>query len=217
MKRELIGKNYSVSDIQMGKAANKSNLCKRFNLDESKPLFSFIGRLVYEKGADLLPAVIYKILLKKEISILILGSGDLGVEAELNSLNIHFKNSYASYTGYDEELAHRIYAGSDFFLMPSRVEPCGLGQMYAMRYGTIPIVRRIGGLKDTVIDIGDGGFGICHDQASVEDVVYSVERAVVLYNDQSNFKKTRKKCMQIDHSWGKSAQEYITLYKSLIE
>lgn len=217
MKGELIGKNYSISDIQSGKATNKSNLCKRFNLDESKPLFSFIGRLVYEKGADLLPAVIYKTLLKKEISILILGSGDLSVEAELNSLNIHFKNSYASYIGYDEELAHRIYAGSDFFLMPSRVEPCGLGQMYAMRYGTIPIVRRIGGLKDTVIDIGDGGFGICHDQASVDDVVYSIKRAVVLYNDPSYFEETRKKCMQIDHSWGKSAQEYITLYKSLIK
>ena len=99
--------------------------------------------------------------------------------------------------------------------MPSRVEPCGLNQMYALRYGTIPIVRRIGGLKDTVIDIGDGGFGICHDQSSVSDVVYSIDRAVEFYQNQGEFKKTRKKCMQIDHSWDKSAQEYLSLYKSI--
>jgi starch synthase len=216
MEGELIEKDYSVSSIQMWKKANKLNLCNRFNLDKSKPLFSFIGRLVYEKGADLFPAIFYKTLIKNDINILILGSGDKKVEAELKSLEIPFMNSYASHIGYDEKLAHQIYAGTDFFLMPSRVEPCGLGQMYAMRYGAIPIVRRIGGLKDTVIDIGDGGFGICHDQASVEDVVYSIERAIVLHNDQPYFREIRKKCMQIDHSWEKSAREYLSLYKSLI-
>jgi starch synthase len=213
---KLIEKNYSVSIVQAGKKANKLNLCKRFGLDVSKPLFSFIGRLVYEKGADLFPDIFYKSLLKKEINILLLGSGDKKVEAELKSLNIHFKNSYASFIGYDENLAHQIYAGSDFLLMPSRVEPCGLNQMYALRYGTIPIVRRIGGLKDTVTDIGDDGFGICHDQASVEDVIYSIDRAVMFFKNKKNFNKIRKKCMQIDHSWDKSTQEYLSLYLSLI-
>lgn len=186
---KLIVKNYSKNTIQSGKKANKNILCKRFGLNKSKPLFSFIGRLVYEKGADLFPDIFYKALLKNDINILVLGSGDKEVEAKLKSLNNHFKNRYNSFMGYDEELAHQIYAGSDFLLMPSRVEPCGLNQMYALRYGTIPIVRRIGGLKDTVIDIGDGGFGICHDQASVKDVCSSIVRAAVLYKDQYKFKK----------------------------
>jgi len=214
-KDKLLVKNYSVKTVQSGKKINKNYLCKRFNLDKSKPLFSFIGRLVYEKGADLFPDIFYKSLLKNKINILVLGSGSKEVEAKLKSLNIPFKNSYNSFIGYDEVLAHQIYAGSDFLLMPSRVEPCGLNQMYALRYGTIPIVRRIGGLKDTVIDIGDGGFGICHDQSSINDVVYSVDRAVDFYQNQIAFKKIRKKCMQIDNSWNKSAQEYLSLYKSL--
>lgn len=212
---KLIAKNYAKNAIQSGKKANKKVLCNRFNLDIDKPLFSFIGRLVYEKGADLFPDIFYKSLLKEEANILLLGSGDSEVESKLKALQIPFKKSYNTLIGYDEKLAHQMYAGSDFLLMPSRVEPCGLNQMYALRYGTIPIVRRIGGLKDTVIDIGDdGGFGICHDQASVDDVVYSIDRAVTFYADQKEFRKIRKKCMQIDHSWGKSAKEYISLYKS---
>lgn len=214
MGEKLMENKTSISNDRSGKMANKLDLCKRFNLDVSKPLFSFIGRLVYEKGADLLPDIFYKALLKEEINILILGSGDIKVEAELKSLNIPFKDSYASFIGYDEKLAHQIYAGSDFLLMPSRVEPCGLNQMYALRYGTIPVVRRTGGLKDTVIDIGDGGYGICHDEASVEDVVYSINRAVQFYQNRKEFNKIRRKCMQIDHSWDLSVQEYLSLYKS---
>jgi starch synthase len=215
MADKLLKKKISVSDTKSGKMANKLNLCKRFNLDVSKPLFSFIGRLVYEKGADLLPDIFYKTLLKEEVNILALGSGELKVEAELKSMGIPFKSSYASYIGYDEKLAHQIYAGSDFLLMPSRVEPCGLNQMYALRYGTIPVVRRTGGLKDTVIDIGDGGFGICHDEASVEDVIYSIDRAIQLYKNNKEFNEIRKKCMQIDHSWDLSEREYLSLYKSI--
>ena len=213
MPDSLLKENFSVSDTKSGKMANKLDLCKRFDLDISKPLFSFIGRLVYEKGADLLPVIFYKSLLKEEINILILGSGDVKVEAELKSLDIPFRNSYASFIGYDEKLAHQIYAGSDFLLMPSRVEPCGLNQMYALRYGTIPVVRRTGGLKDTVIDIDNGGFGICHEKASVEDVVYAIDRAVQFYKNREEFHKIRKICMQFDHSWDLSEREYLSLYK----
>jgi len=215
MKGDLLKKKIPISDTRSGKMVNKLNLCKRFNLDKTKPLFSFIGRLVYEKGADLLPQIFYKSLIKGEVNILILGSGKEKIEAELKSLDIPFKNSYASVIGFDERLAHQIYAGSDFLLMPSRVEPCGLNQMYALRYGTIPVVRRTGGLRDTVIDIGDNGFGICHDQASVEDVNYSIERAVQLYKNKKEFDKIRKKCMQIDHSWDISEREYLSLYQSI--
>ncbi len=211
----FIIKNYSQKTIQSGKKANKKILCERFNLDKSKPLFSFIGRLVYEKGADLFPEIFYKSLLKNKINILILGSGDKKVEAELKALNIPFKNSYNSFIGYDEKLAHQIYAGSDFLLMPSRVEPCGLNQMYALHYGTIPIVRSIGGLKDTVIDISDKGFGICHNETTVNEVCEAIDRATILYQNLQKFKKIRKLIMQIDHSWDSSAQAYINLYNSL--
>ena len=210
----LIIKNYSVRTIQSGRKANKKWLCNKFKLDHDKPLFAFIGRLVYEKGADLFPDIFYKALLKNEINILVLGSGDKQVEAKLKTLNTPFKNNYNSFIGYDESLAHKIYAGADFLLMPSRVEPCGLNQMYSLRYGTIPIVRNIGGLKDTIIDIADDGFGICHNETTVGEVCEAIDRASTLYQNQQKFKKIRKLIMQIDHSWGSSAQAYINLYNS---
>ena len=109
-----------------------------------------------------------------------------------------------------------MYAGADFLLMPSRVEPCGLNQMYAMRYGTIPIVRNTGGLKDTVVDIGEtGGYGIKFNDAKVWDITYSIHRAMELYADKPKIKGIKKKLMQIDNSWETSAQHYIDLYQSL--
>ena len=175
--------NYSIEDLEEGKGGNKAWLCEIFQLDPNKPLFAFIGRLVYEKGADLLPEAFYQALNdhRGRLNILLLGSGDINVENQLNNIKNSFAGNYNTYIGYNEELAHRVYGGADFLLMPSRVEPCGLNQMYAMRYGTIPIVRRTGGLRDTVLDMGDpGGFGICHDQSSVWDVTYSMSRALGL-------------------------------------
>ena len=109
-----------------------------------------------------------------------------------------------------------MYAGADFLLMPSRVEPCGLNQMYALRYGTIPIVRSTGGLKDTVIDFGEpNGFGIRFNYASVWDITYSIHRAVELYDDKEKMAELIKQIMQIDNSWEKSAAKYINLYNSI--
>lgn len=201
--------------VTSGKEVNKESLCSKFGFDADKPLFSFIGRLVPEKGADLFPAVVYKSLLRKDVNILILGEGKAAIESELKSLRVHFKNGFACEIGFDEALAHQIYAGSDFLLMPSRIEPCGLNQLYALRYGTVPIVTRTGGLKDTIVDIGDGGFGICHVHASVKDICDSMDRARILFANKRKLHDIRKKCMRIDHSWAKSAQEYLTLYKSL--
>ena len=150
---EMLAKNYSLDNFKKGKSDNKKLICEQFNLDPNKPLFAFIGRLVGEKGADLL-AEICSVALNnnlQEINILILGSGDSNVENNLQSMQYFYNGNFNSYIGYNEKLAHNIYAGADFLLMPSRVEPCGLNQMYAMRYGTIPIVRRTGGLKDTPV------------------------------------------------------------------
>jgi starch synthase len=215
---KMIEKNFSVKNLAKGKQENKKALCVQFNLDSTKPLYSFIGRLLEEKGADLLPEVVGQALLEnpKGINILILGSGNLAIETQLTAVLANFVGNYNVFIGYNEALAHLIYAGSDFLLMPSRVEPCGLNQMYAMRYGTIPIVRRTGGLKDTVVDFGDGGNGICHEQASVIDVCDSIKRAVTLYQDSKAIAKIRKLGMSIDHSWESVCQEYIDLYNLII-
>jgi starch synthase len=217
-KDKMLEKNYSIKNFEKGKQLNKDILCTLFNLDPSKPLFSFIGRLLDEKGGDLLPHASALSLSEnyQQINILILGSGNPEIENQLNSLLVDYKGNYNTFIGYNEELAHLIYAGADFLLMPSRVEPCGLNQMYSLRYGTVPIVRRTGGLKDTVIDFGDDGNGICHDQSSVGDICYSINRAINLYQDKAQLNKIRKFGMNIDHSWERVCQEYIEMYNLII-
>lgn len=216
---KMLEKHFSIEDFEVGKQKNKESLCERFDLDPTKPLFSFIGRLFDEKGGDLLPQASALALSEnfENINILILGSGNSEIETQLLQLKEEYKGNYNVFIGYNEELAHLIYAGSDFILMPSRVEPCGLNQMYALRYGTVPIVRRTGGLRDTVIDFGDNGNGICHDQASVEDICYSINRAVKLYADAEEFNKIRRKGMATDHSWERVCQEYIEIYNQIIQ
>ena len=206
-------KNYSISTAISGKETNKNWLCNKFDFDKDKPLFCFIGRLVGEKGADLFSEIFTQALKENNISILLLGSGHKETEAQLKKLDSN--NDFNSFIGYDEKLAHIIYAGSDFILMPSRVEPCGLNQMYALRYGTTPIVNAIGGLKDTVIDIDNNGYGICHNGVSIKNVVNAISKANKFYNDKERFQKNIKKIMSIDYSWTNSAKEYVNLYKSL--
>ncbi|HMI79910.1 MAG TPA: glycogen synthase [Ferruginibacter sp.] len=210
--------NFSTKDIEAGKELNKKKLCKDFNLDIKMPLFIFIGRLVGEKAADLLPQAINDSLgtMKNKMNFLILGSGDPVVESQLEAIKSSFVGYYNSQIGYNEKLAHQMYAGADFILMPSRVEPCGLNQMYAMRYGTVPIVRSTGGLKDTVIDFGEPkGYGIRFNNATVWDITYSIHRAVELYDDKEKLAEIREQMMQIDNSWEVSAGKYINLYNSI--
>ena len=109
-----------------------------------------------------------------------------------------------------------MYASADFLLMPSRVEPCGLNQLYAMRYGTVPVVRRIGGLKDTVLDYGDeGGYGICFDYPKIEDMLHAFDRALALYEDETSLKEIRGFMMNLKTSWEVSAKQYIDLYQTI--
>jgi starch synthase len=215
----MIPAKYSVKAFKKGKQDNKKALCKRFELDSSLPLISFIGRLVDDKGADLLAQAINRSLNEHPggVNFLVLGTGDKDTEASLVALSPHQPNNYKVYIGYDEELSHLIYAGSDFLLMPSRVEPCGLNQLYALRYGTIPIVHRTGGLRDTVIDFGDeGGYGICFEQTNIDDICNSASRAINLYKDKSHLELIRQKMMGLDFSWDQSAKQYIDLYERLI-
>ena len=212
--------NFSDADLEEGKLKNKESLCAEYGLDPEKPLFVFIGRLVGEKAADVLPDAIRTSIYQHrgKACYLILGSGDAHVEGRLNSLVHEFGGFVNTYIGYDEKLSHRMYAGADFLLMPSRVEPCGLNQLYALRYGTIPLVRSTGGLKDTVKDFGDPqGFGIRFSHANLEDISYSIGRAIDLYYKKPDlYGWMRKYIMNIDHSWNSASEEYIKLYQSLL-
>ncbi|MEJ7911935.1 MAG: glycogen/starch synthase, partial [Chitinophagaceae bacterium] len=153
-KDSFLLKNYDDHQVKEGKRKNKKELCAQFGLDPDKPLISFIGRLVGEKAADILPDAIRSSIYQHHgaANFLVLGSGDGQVEDKLDGLSKQLKGFVNTYIGYNEGLSHMLYAGADFLLMPSRVEPCGLNQMYALRYGTVPMVRSTGGLKDTVKD-----------------------------------------------------------------
>lgn len=210
--------HYSIKNIAEGKQKNKQKLCAQFNLDVNKPLIVFIGRLVGEKAADILPDAIATALYNMQgmVNFLILGSGDPTVERQLKNLNHHFAGYYFAEIGYNEALSHTMYAGADFLLMPSRVEPCGLNQMYAMRYGTVPMVRSTGGLQDTVVDFGDAeGYGIRFNHASIDDIVYSIYRATNVYKDEETFNYMRNRMMQIDNSWENAVNNYLKLYEQL--
>ena len=183
---KFIDANYDVTTVDKNKQKNKEALCKEFNLDPQKPLIVFIGRLVGEKAADLLPDAIASAMYSMQgyVNFLVLGSGEPHIEWQLKQMTQTFKGSYNAMIGYNEALSHKMYAGADFLLMPSRVEPCGLNQMYAMKYGTVPMVRSTGGLIDTVTDMGDWqGWGIRFMQASVGDIMHAISRAVGLYYD----------------------------------
>ncbi len=214
----MIATNYTLKTVSTKKAKNKQLLCKQFGFSAEKPLFTFIGRLVVEKGADLLPEI-FKLMLADEenpVSILVLGSGDAETELELSALKEAFPGQYNTFIGYNEELAHRIYAGADFILMPSRVEPCGLNQLYALRYGTIPVVNSVGGLKDTVIDLEEpNGYGIRCEAATVDAVFTGIKRAIELFKNTAGLQLLYPKAMALDFSWNRSAKEYIQLYQSL--
>ena len=210
--------HFSLDTVEQGKRASKEKLCSHFNLDSNYPLIVFIGRLVGEKAADLLPQAIGDSLhyIGRKMNFLILGSGDPHLEYVLESMRGPLFGYYNSQIAYNEKLSHQMYAGADFLLMPSRVEPCGLNQMYAMRYGTVPIVRRTGGLKDTVKDYGEpDGYGVCFNNDWVGDITHSVYRAIELYAQGEKMAAIRRQIMQLDFSWDNSAQQYIDVYKSV--
>lgn len=212
-------KKYSKRSVVGGKGANKAALAKRVGFDAKQPLLSFIGRFATEKGADLLAEVIEKVFAVSDnkLTIFILGSGDDQIRSQLEQIQARFSDTVKAFFGYDEVLAHQVYAGSDFLLMPSRVEPCGLNQMYAMRYGTIPIVRGIGGLRDTVLDVDrEGGYGIVFDSLDTDEVKEAIDRAMALYAEMSSFKQLQKRIMTLDFSWESSAAEYRKMYDKLI-
>jgi starch synthase len=206
-----------LADIEVFKQNQKKNLVSQLGLNQNIPWITFIGRLVREKGADILPDLINETLEKGTgLGFIILGSGELYLHELLRKMSYKYPGKLHVHIGYDETLAHQLYAASDFILMPSRVEPCGLNQLYALRYGTIPMVRDTGGLHDTVVDMGDtGGFGIKFLHASETDIVYSIERAIEVYKNKKKMNAMIQIAMQLDHSWESVIAAYKKVYQSI--
>ena len=182
-------------------------------LRDDEPLIGVIARMTGQKGLDLV-AELAPELAKLGARMVVLGAGEPALEARFTYLAETFSEHVAARIGFDVNLARRIYGGSDLFVMPSRFEPCGLGQLYAMRYGSIPIVTAVGGLRDTVID---GVTGLQLDEATVPALRAAIVRAIALFRDRAAFAKLRRAALSRDSSWLASALEYVQLYRSLRE
>ncbi|SHK46296.1 glycogen synthase [Thermocrinis minervae] len=201
--------NYTRKDLR-GKAYNKRMLCKEFGLDEKLPLISYISRYAYQKGVELLLEGFERIV-KLRANYFFLGSGEYG--PFIKDAEDHLPNVRVV-TTFNEDLSRKLYGSSDFILMPSLYEPCGITQLIGMRYGCIPIVRKTGGLSDTVKDISADGYGIVFENFEVPDLVCAVERAIDLYHARQRFLKLVKKVMSLDFSCRNMSEKYLELYTS---
>ena len=197
-----------------GKARCKASLQQRFGLPERAdvPVFAIVGRLAEQKGIDLFLRAADTIL-RDDLQIVILGSGEDHIQRGVDHLVSRHRGKVGVYIGFDNGLAHQILAGSDALLVPSRYEPCGLTQLYALRYGTIPVVRSTGGLVDTV---DPGVTGVRFDHYTTEGLEWGVREALGFYRDPVRWKKMQQAGMAKDFSWEASAREYLNLYFSLI-
>ena len=204
-----------------GKAAQKAALQAEMGLPVRAdiPLFGTISRLAEQKGIDILIAALEE-MLASELQFILLGSGDAGYERGFRTLAERYPEKVAIKIGYDHGLSHRIEAGTDFFLMPSRFEPCGLNQMYSLRYGTIPIVRVTGGLDDSVTDVSEDpeiADGIKFVEYSSRALVKAIRKALVLYGDKPLLKHFRQNAMTVDFSWEHCTHEYEGAFERAVE
>ena len=214
--------SFGLSSLGM-KSRMKKNLQKEVGLEPINdfPVFANIGRIVEQKGMDiLLPAL--RILLQEgtPFQFIQLGTGDPNYESQISALAQEFPQQVSASIKYDHSLAHRIEAGSDFFLMPSRFEPCGLNQLYSLRYGTIPIVRATGGLHDSVTDFSENlteANGFKFSSYTVEALLHVIKQALALFQDRHLFNKYRKNAMAKDFSLKGFAEEYIHVYEEALE
>ncbi len=217
-----LAKNYSRSD-RTGKGACRAALLAEAHLSAGPrvPVFAMVSRLVDQKGVDILVHALPRLFQSADCRVVVLGSGQERWQAELTQLERRFRDRMSVKLGFDEGLAHRIEAGADFFLMPSRFEPCGLNQMYSMRYGTLPIVRRVGGLADTVIDLfesPDRGTGFVFDAAEPDALLARMRIAAELFaHGDARIARAIDRAMAQDFSWRRSAQLYLELFRKVVE
>ncbi len=214
---KFLDKNFSATRLG-GKTANKLALQEEFHLplDKNIPLFGTISRLAEQKGVDIQLGALEE-MLSTDIQFVLLGSGATAYERGYQELARRFPTKVAVRVGYDETLAHRIEAGCDFYLMPSRFEPSGLNQMYSLRYGTIPIVRATGGLDDSVIDMtedADCANGIKFREYSARALAKAIRKALAIYQQAELMRRYRRNGMKSDFSWNRTVAEYLRVYKT---
>jgi starch synthase len=218
-KGEGLVARYSVKDMR-GKEKNKAALQKQMSLTVAPeiPIIGIVSRLVSHKGLDLICKVFDQIM-DLNCQFVVLGSGDWNYEQFFEQKRHQYAGRMGLYRGYNEGLANAIYSGADLLLMPSKSEPCGLAQMIAMRYGTVPIVRETGGLKDTVHPYEawcGAGNGFTFADYNSSDMLYVIRQAVALYYDKpAEFANLRKAGMSEDFSWKRSAEAYNDIYKKI--
>lgn len=210
--------HYTANDLS-GKAVNKQRLQERLGLEQNAdvPIIAMVTRLVSHKGLDLVKSALDQMMREEYVQFVVLGSGDWEYESFFRSMHERYQGRLCACHGFIPELSRKIYAGADIFLMPSKAEPCGLSQMIALRYGTIPIVREVGGLRDSIQDSGTGeGNGFTFANYDAMDMLACVRRAIAGYWQRDGWKILVQRAMNSDNSWTKSATEYINLYKEVI-
>ncbi|HHV28714.1 MAG TPA: glycogen synthase GlgA [Clostridium sp.] len=215
-----IYKNYTVDTFKL-KAENKYALQKEMGLPKKDvPVIGLISRLTGQKGLNLIMDEIDE-MMKEDIQFILLGAGDEYYETGFKKIQEKYPDKVGVFIGFNAPLAQRIYAGSDMFLMPSRFEPCGLGQLFSLRYGTIPIVRSTGGLAETVIDIDKdkkNGNGFSYQDFTSKDMMDTIKRAIKFYNEKPlEWEDMVKRAMISDYSWNSSASKYSDLYLKLVK
>ena len=214
---KLIPVNYSFSSLE-NKYHNKNELLSLSGLsnDSDTPLFGIVSRLAWQKGFELVVELV-ETRIYEDFKLVVLGAGEKKYEDYFLKLMKDYPDKIKVFLEYNNKVAHLITAGSDFFFMPSRYEPCGLNQMYSLNYGTLPIVRNVGGLADTVIDVEKSdGNGFSFSDFTLESIESSFNSASKLYRNKSQLKDVIKRGMSADFSWNKSAGEYLALYKNML-
>jgi starch synthase len=212
--------HYSENSLQ-GKGKNKRALLENLGLHYTRgvPVLGIVSRLTYQKGFELCFDVLPDVLARYDMRLAVLGSGEDEYESFFSGLQASYLGKVCFYRGYHERLAHMIEAGADMFLMPSRYEPCGLNQMYSLRYGTIPIVRKTGGLADTVqiYDPATGqGTGVVFEHFTAEGLRWGLETALELYGKRKAWRRLVRNAMAQNFSWERQGAEYVRLYRRLI-
>ncbi|WP_081707579.1 glycogen synthase GlgA [Bacillus massiliigorillae] len=208
--------NYGIDSIE-NKKVNKAELQKLANLpvDENVPVIAIVSRLVSHKGLDLITAIMEQVV-NENVQVVVLGIGERKYEDYFKWLQSQYPGKVAAMLCFNQDLARKVYAGADIFLMPSKSEPCGLAQMIASRYGTVPIVQAVGGLRDTIQDCSVGeGNGFVFDQYNSHALLDAIHRALHVYHNKESWNNLVKWVMSIDFSWEKSAREYEKLYLEL--
>lgn len=221
----LIPYKFSPKRINPGKQKNKKALFESYGLTPTEeqlaaPLFGLVSRLVEQKGIDMVVEAIPQIIKNTNANFVIIGTGHAFLETKLKQLHKQHPERVSIFIGYDEEKAHLLEAGSDIFLMPSRFEPCGLNQMYSLRYGTLPIVNNTGGLADTVVDAENNSDsnlkpnGFVFDTTTTNELLNTMNRALALFENKKAWKQLQANAMEQEFSWKESANSYIEIYRN---